>query len=119
MCEFFSAIVEESGKIYFGKNGVHSHSDIEERNKLVDDGRINRVKIEFNIGEYAKTLDDFENYVFKVNEAVIPEWWNAGYKNDAINQIKQEIQRQIKAGIIFSSLFGCPGLTSLPEGESK
>jgi len=88
MCNFYSAIVDKKGKVY-DRLGVDEHRRLEEIYGLRDNGLVERCKIEC---VPVKGIDSpIGSWEFVVDEARMPEWWNAGYEQIVRNHIKKNV----------------------------
>jgi len=87
MCNFYSCIIDQKGKIYDGI-GLDSHSDIEQRFNLRDNNIVERAKIEV----VPKNIwDSVDTWKFTIDEERTPTWWNEGYRAIVMEHIKQSV----------------------------
>ena len=106
MCKFFSGLINKHGKCYV-KNGVTSHSELEQIFKIRDNG------------EYAKweltPVNDWkvENWKFLLDEQRTPEWWNDGYIQFCMAAVKECFNGKDWSGSLY--LQGT-AITALPSG---
>ena len=87
MCQFYSCIITQKGKIY-DKLGVDSHTRLEEIYGLRDNGLHERAKLEVVPKELRDPVDMWD---FIVDEERTPEWWNDGYKGIVLEHLKKQV----------------------------
>jgi hypothetical protein len=108
MCKFFSAIVDDEGKVYW-REGLSSHSEIEAACKLRDNGNFAKVEL--------IPINDFMNvdkWEFKIDESRQPDWWNGAFESN----VRQTVKDWMGSGkkYTWSGCLNLRGLTSLPAG---
>ena len=81
MCKAFSGVIDENGEVYW-KMGMDSHEDIISHFKLKDDSGDKRtVKIaRFEIAPANGDYFNPDEWRFKLDEEVRPDWFNGGYE---------------------------------------
>ena len=108
MCKFFSAIVDDEGKVYW-KNGISSHLEIETACKLRDNGHYAKVEL--------VPINDFMNvdkWLFNIDESIKPTWWDGAFESN----VRQVLKDWMKSGkqYIWSGGMDLRSLTTLPAG---
>ena len=88
MCDFFSAIVDDEGKVYW-KNGINSHSELEKEFSLRDSGHY--AKVELNPVKF----NDVSTWNFKIDEERAPDWWDGAYEDN----VRQTVRDWMNSGI--------------------
>ena len=78
MCNFFSAIVNDEGQVLW-RNGISSHSELEKALNIRDDGHSAKVEL---TPPPEGPFNDVEKWVFKIDEARTPEWWDGAYEGN-------------------------------------
>jgi len=91
MCKAFSAIVLESGKVLW-QMGIDSHDDLLRKFGIADkDIKPNfaRIEISPDNGNYLKP----DKWTFKLDEQVVPPWWNPIYEKYAHDAHKEWLKK--------------------------
>jgi hypothetical protein len=108
MGRFFSAIVDDGGKVYW-KNGLSAHSEIEQELKIRDDGQHAKVEL--------IPVDDFNNvdtWVFNIDEERKPDWWGGAFEWN----VRQVVKDWMASGEKYAWIGGLDlsGVTKLDPG---
>ena len=83
MCIFFSAIVNDEGKVFW-KNGISSHSEIETACDIRDDGHHAKVEL-VPSGDFSNV----DTWVFNIDEERKPDWWDGAYEGNVRQVVKE------------------------------
>ena len=106
MCQFFSAIVDDEGKVLW-KNGITSHSELEQELKIRDSSHYAKVEL-FPTGK--SRFNKVETWKFTIDEARKPDWWDGAYEDN----VRQVIREWMKSGTkyVWNGHLDLRGITS-------
>jgi hypothetical protein len=111
MCEFLSALVFKSGKIFTSPEHTDSHSDLIDAKGLSAESDSSLqirgwIRVEFTPPS-TRQMADVDSYVLRVDESSTPEWFDAAMKFDVTEQLKEIIQAMIVTDERKILLGGC------------
>ena len=114
MCNFASFVLTKD-KVFWSDSD--SHTDIIEEFELHEDGANgpNILKVEIVPTPKIKSLRDYDNWEFKIDQDIMPEWYNKDLDESRTRKaLKIRFAKDFKVGK-YLDLRGCTGLESLPN----
>ena len=114
MCNFASFVLTKD-KVFWSDSD--SHTDIIEEFELHEDGANgpNILKVEIIPTPKIKSLLDYDNWNFKIDQDIMPEWYNKDLdKSRTRKALKIRFAKDFKVPGSLN-LYGCTGLKSLPS----
>ena len=114
MCDFASFVLTKD-KVFWSDS--NSHTDIIEEFGLHEDGANgpNILKVEIFPTTKIKYLRDYDNWGFKIDQDIMPEWYNKDLdKSRTRKALKIRFAKDFKVPG-YLDLRGCTGLKSLPS----
>ena len=114
MCDFASFVLTKD-KVFWSDS--NSHTDIIEEFGLHEDGANgpNILKVEIFPTTKIKSLRDYNNWEFIIDQDIMPEWYNKDLdKSRTRKALKIRFAKDFKVPGSLN-LYGCTGLKSLPS----
>ena len=114
MCDFASFVLTKD-KVFWSDS--NSHTDIIEEFGLHEDGANgpNILKVEIFPTTKIKSLRDYNNWEFIIDQDIMPEWYNKYLDESRTRKaLKIRFAKDFKVGK-YLDLRGCTGLKSLPS----
>jgi hypothetical protein len=93
MCRTFSFIASKNGELYYSLRS-DSHEDIVADNEIIDNHQVNIVRIEFTPGNW----QDVESYQLKVDESLLPPWWDRELQESIYKKCCSWVSQRIVTG---------------------
>ena len=115
MCNFASFVLTKD-KVFWSDNS-NSHTDIIKEFELHEDGTNgpNILKVEIVPTPKIKSLRDYDNWEFKIDQDIMPEWYNKDLDESRTRKaLKIRFAKDFKIPGSLD-LIGCTGLKSLPS----
>ena len=115
MCEFFSCIVMKNKSVVW-EAGLNGHHEILEKYKIKDNTSdqskmcFARVEILPPAGDEGVFEKDFEEWDFRVDERITPEWFSPAHKEAAFASLKECLSVCLFDGVEIDEIIGKKGL---------
>ena len=116
MCKFASFVLTKYRELWLPESD--SHTEIIERYGLHADGSTgpNIVKVEIVPGPKIKKFSDYRNWVFRVDQDVLPAWHDP---KETEARTRAALRRRAKEGFLKVDASGCTALVELKAEAAK